>query len=487
MTCLTKSELLKTDMYQHQIDAVEKMRRIRVGALYMEMGTGKTRAALELAARRIETGKDKKVLWLCPCSVKATIKRELDKHATQELKSKIDIYGIESLSGSTKLYLKLMNTAMKTPTFLIVDESNLVKNPRARRSVRIQSLSEITKYKLILNGTPISKNMADLYSQWRILDWRILGFKSYYTFANKHIQYDNRIRGRVKKIIHSEEILNKIAPYSFQVRKSECVDLPPKTYSERSFSLTTRQRSHYERIKDVFLRDIDELRPSTIYRLFTAVQHVVCGRRITSEENEAMKTEPFFQDPRDNPRVQLLLDLISQTDGKIIIWCRYTHEIDTLSELLTEEYGAGSAVKFFGALKLKERETSIISFSTQARFFVANKVCAGYGLNLQFCNFMIYYSNDWDWATRAQSEDRVHRIGQTGNVHIIDISANRTIDDRILKCLQKKENMVESFKSNLEEKKFDIGKWLDGVAVRGEGGKKDAEKLFEQKRIRSRN
>ncbi|HQC36926.1 MAG TPA: DEAD/DEAH box helicase [Thermotogota bacterium] len=483
MTCLTKSELLKTDMYQHQIDAVEKMRRIRVGALYMEMGTGKTRAALELAARRIETGKVKKVLWLCPCSVKATIKRELDKHATQELKSKIDIYGIESLSGSTKLYLKLMNTAMKTPTFLIVDESNLVKNPRARRSVRIQSLSEITKYKLILNGTPISKNMADLYSQWRILDWRILGFKSYYTFASRHIKYDEKIRGRIKEITNSEEILNKIAPYTFQVRKDECIDLPPKTYSEQSFNMTTQQRYHYEKVKREYLSEIDELRPSTIYRLFTAVQHVVCGRRVTSMEIERMRTDPFFDDPHDNPRSQLLLDLISQTEGKVIIWCRYTHEIDTITELLTEEYGEGSTVKFFGALKLKEREASIESFSRDARFFVANKTCAGYGLNLQFCNYMIYYSNDWDWATRTQSEDRVHRIGQTENVHIVDISASSTIDNRILSCLRKKENMVESFKSRLEDKKFDIGKWLDGIAVRGEGGRKDAEKVFKQKRI----
>jgi len=96
---------------------------------------------------------------------------------------------------------------------------------------------------------------------------------------------------------------------------------------------------------------------------------------------------------------------------------------------------------------------------------------------------MIYYSNDWDWATRTQSEDRVHRIGQTENVHIVDISANFTIDDRILSCLRKKENMVESFKSRLEDKKFDIGKWLDGIAVRGEGGRKDAEKVFKQKRI----
>ena len=78
---------------------------------------------------------------------------------------------------------------------------------------------------------------------------------------------------------------------------------------------------------------------------------------------------------------------------------------------------------------------SVHQFKTVSKFLIANKSCAGYGLNLQFCSYIIYYSNDWDYATRAQSEDRVHRIGQNKNVHIIDICAAYTLDEKIIKCL----------------------------------------------------
>ncbi len=78
---------------------------------------------------------------------------------------------------------------------------------------------------------------------------------------------------------------------------------------------------------------------------------------------------------------------------------------------------------------------------------------ADYGLNLQFCSYVIYYSNDWDYGTRIQSEDRVHRMGQTENVHYIDICAADTLDERILKCLERKENLVDTFKYELENQK----------------------------------
>lgn len=92
-------------------------------------------------------------------------------------------------------------------------------------------------------------------------------------------------------------------------------------------------------------------------------------------------------------------------------------------------------------------------FAEESQFFVANKTCAGYGLNLQFCSYIIYYSNDWDYATRAQSEDRVHRIGQKKNVHIIDICAANTLDEKIISCLQRKEDLIESFRREIEKSK----------------------------------
>ena len=80
---------LKTQLYPHQVAAVEKLKRVKVGALYMEQGTGKTRTALELIKLRLDAGKINSVIWLCPCSVKQNLKNEilqrLQKDSIKEL------------------------------------------------------------------------------------------------------------------------------------------------------------------------------------------------------------------------------------------------------------------------------------------------------------------------------------------------------------------------------------------------------------------
>ena len=442
--------ILKTDLFNHQKRAVEKLKNIKVGALYMEMGTGKTRTGLELIKLRYNAAKVNHVLWLCPYSVKETLRRELIKHVRGD-HSMFTICGIETLSSSIKTNCELLRLVENKNTFLIVDESNLVKNHRAKRTINIERLASKCTYKLILNGTPISKCEKDLFSQWYILDWRILGYKSFWSFAANHIEYDERIRGKIRRCLNTDYLVRKIAPYTYQVKKEECLDLPSKTYSTHYYSLNDSQLEHYGYVADKLLFEVDELQPATIYRLFTGLQNVISGLEV--KIGKQLKSKPFFNNPLQNPRMKLLLSLLDKLDEKVIIFCKYTHEILDITNILNEKYGEGSAVSFYGKLNQKNREKSIDSFSKSAQFFVANKTCAGYGLNLQFCSYVIYYSNDWNYATRGQSEDRVHRIGQKENVHIIDICASHTLDEKILNCLWKKENLVDSFIRHLEIQK----------------------------------
>ena len=455
---------LKTKLYTHQQKAVDKLSKIKIGALYMEMGTGKTRTALELIAQRYNGGKVNHILWLCPCSVKESLKRELMKHIDGNL-DMFTICGIETLSSSIKTNARLLDLVQNNKVYLIVDESNLVKNHRAKRTENIERLARHCEYKLILNGTPISRCEKDLFSQWYILDWRILGYRSFWSFAANHLEYDERRRGGIVRCLNTDYLVYKIAPYSYQVKKEECLDLPPKTYDTRYFELTNRQWAHYDYVAENLLFALDELHPETIYRLFTGLQGVVSGFRIRL--GETLVREPFFKTPYENPRIQELLSILERLDGKVIIFCKYTQEIQDIVQVLNNEYGKGSAVPFYGEISQKERQRNIDDFTNDARFFVANKTCAGYGLNLQFCNYVIYYSNDWDWATRSQSEDRVHRIGQNRNVHIIDICAADTIDQRISNCLWRKENLVDSFKREIERQKDkqSLRKWANGEVV----------------------
>lgn len=132
--------ILKTNLMDYQEVGVEKLLPLKIGALYMEMGTGKTRTALEIIVRRCEKGKLDRVVWLCPCSVQSNLKADLDKHS-DGWRDIIHVAGIESLSSSVRLYTELLSE-MTSKTMLIVDESNLVKNRLAIRSRRIVALAE---------------------------------------------------------------------------------------------------------------------------------------------------------------------------------------------------------------------------------------------------------------------------------------------------------------------------------------------------------
>lgn len=435
---------LKTELYPHQIRAVEKLLPIRVGALYMEMGTGKTRTALEMIYKRLEAGKVKHALWLCPCSVRENLKEDINKHAEGAL-AHIAVYGIESLSSSIRLFEKLLEYVKASPTMLVVDESNLVKNFKAYRTQRIIALSQFCKYRMILNGTPISRSEVDLFAQWYILDWRIFGYRSFWSFANAHIEYDPEIKGKIKRVLNAEYLTSKISPYTYQVSLADCFELPNKKCYEYTYSLSYEHRSHYMEVVNQFLAELDEQHPSTLYRMFTAAQDIISGLYVENI-NGHIHTSPMYSEPLDNPRIQRLLEVIEDIDGQVIIFAKFTHEIRAILQVLPD------AIGFYGTLSHKERIRNLQAFKAgKARFLIANKSCAGYGLNLQFCHNVIFYSNDWDYATRIQAEDRIYRLGQEHKVEIYDIVAARTLDCKILRCLERKENLSDEIKGRLKQ------------------------------------
>ena len=110
---------------------------------------------------------------------------------------------------------------------------------------------------MILNGTPISKNEADLYAHMYLLDWRILGYRSYWAFAANHIEYDPKVPGKIVRCLNTEYLARTIAPYSYEVRKKDCLVLPDKRESCIPFRMTNEQWEHYEAVADQLLGKID--------------------------------------------------------------------------------------------------------------------------------------------------------------------------------------------------------------------------------------
>lgn len=438
---------LKNELLPHQIVAVEKLIKLKVGALFMEQGTGKTITTSEIARIRLESKKIDSIIWLCPCSAKGNIKREIIKNCPDEMLRYFTICGIETLSSSIRALSYLLNLSKEKKCFLVVDESLLIKNPRAYRTENIIKIGENCKYKIILNGTPVSRNEADLFSQFYLLDWRILGYKSYWSFSANHLEFDEY--GKLKNVLNTDMLAKKIGPYTYQIKKEKCIKLPDKKYSTYNFYLTNEQDEEYMRVAGILMEQLDGWHSETVYRLFSGLQAVISGKRlIFNEKATHFETVEMFENPHDNPRIKELLDCL--TEEKTIIFCRYESEIQQLCDILPD------SARFDGKVSIKEREKALKAFSEDKKYLIANRNCAGYSLNLQFCHKIIYMSNDWDLGTRLQSEDRVHRLGQEYNVEIIDICAYNTIDEKILNCLWKKENLLDSIKGEIEKSKNNI-------------------------------
>ena len=140
--------------------AFEKLSKLKVGALFMEQGTGKTKVALDLIASKAH--KIDYVLWICPYSLKNEIEAERLKWHPELI---LDIVGCESIGGSDRIYLELVKKVESYRCFIVVDESLKIKNQKAKRTQRILTLGKNSEYRLILNGTPLSKNVLDSVHQ----------------------------------------------------------------------------------------------------------------------------------------------------------------------------------------------------------------------------------------------------------------------------------------------------------------------------------
>ena len=145
-----------------------------------------------------------------------------------------------------------------------------------------------------------------------------------------------------------------------------------------------------------------------------------------------------------NNRITELMNVLEETEGKVIIWANYQKDVHQIIRAIVEEYGPGSVVDYYGLTPQDERQENIKKFQNnkKCRFIVGTTQTGGYGITLTEANTVVYYSNGYDLEKRLQSEDRAHRIGQTKSVTYVDLIAEDTVDENIVKALRKKINIA---------------------------------------------
>jgi SNF2 family DNA or RNA helicase len=325
---------------------------------------------------------------------------------------------------------------------MAIDESTTIKNPTAKRTKSIVGLSKNSKYRRIMTGSPITKNPLDLYSQCEFLDSYLLDFTSYYAFRNRYAEMKTmHLRGRSIQVVDEFKNLNELSEtlqgFSYRVLKEDCLDLPPKNWIKRHITLSKEQQKVYDQMKKAAMAVLNGKVTSTmtVITQLMRLQQITCGHFVADDGTT--------QEIKNN-RITELMDVLDEIEGKAIIWGHWQKDIQNIVDEIEKKYGPGSVVSYYGLTPQEERQDNIRKFQSdpKCRFFVGTPSTGGYGITLTAANTVIYYSNGYDLEKRLQSEDRAHRIGQKKNVTYIDIIADKTVDEKIVKSLRDKINIA---------------------------------------------
>jgi SNF2 family DNA or RNA helicase len=247
--------------------------------------------------------------------------------------------------------------------------------------------------------------------------------------------------GRTIEVIVGFRELDKlkalIAPLSTRLTKEDAgVELPPKLYSRLLFDLPIEQRRVYDKLRKEFMVELESgtlvTAPLALVRILR-LQQIACGYLPNPDDPENPKL--FFDDDGKNPRLQLLLERLEDTPHQAIIWARFTHDVDSICRAL----GPPKCMRYDGLVSQKDRDAGIDRFKAgKVKFCVAKQASMGMGLSLPMAKSVFYYSNDFSYINRLQSEARSHRLvgGGLGAVCYYDIVAARTVDEKILRSLQ---------------------------------------------------
>jgi len=249
------------------------------------------------------------------------------------------------------------------------------------------------------------------------------------------------VRGRSIQVVHAfqnlGELSEKLQGFSYRVLKEDCLDLPPKNWTKRHITLSKEQQKVYDQMKKEALATLNGKVTSTmtVITQLMRLQQITCGHFVADDGST--------QEIKNN-RIIELMDVLNEIEGKAIIWGHWQKDIQNIVDEIEKIHGPGSVVSYYGLTPQDERQDNIRRFQDdpKCRFMVGTPSTGGYGITLTAANTVIYYSNGYDLEKRLQSEDRAHRIGQKKNVTYIDIIAEDTVDEKIVKSLRKKINIA---------------------------------------------
>lgn len=398
---------------QNQQNAFNKFTKLKVGALFMKMGTGKTKVAIDL----VNYNNVDLMIYVCPFSTKDNIKAEINKW---KVNCEYIVIGYETIQSSDRIYLDLLTKIENKRCFIVADESIFIKNENTKRFERLLNIRKKCQYALILNGTPLTKNEWDIYNQMYFLSPLIINMNRQ-QFLNtffKKITYKKKHQKEKTfyqfSEINAEELKKMIEPYMF-----DCDLNFEQAESEESIFIAC-EKTEYQEEKEKKLNEYLKYGNSeTIINMLQNLNHISADSK---EKNDS------------------LIKYIK--DKKLIVYCNFISEIKYISSKIDCYIITGS---------IQNRDEILHNFENDNKPLLMTFGVGSYSLNLQFCNEIVYSSLTFDFAKVEQSKYRIKRIGQNQNIKYTYFLTNFGITNLIKENLEKKSTLEILIKQKLEE------------------------------------
>ncbi|MDD5354679.1 MAG: DEAD/DEAH box helicase [bacterium] len=451
----------KIKPFSHQIKAYKIGTTVSQAALLMEQGTGKTLSAISIAGFRYLKGEIQKLLIICPLSVVSVWQDEFEKISTFKYEMKvIRRKTVQNLNQWEKGNLQVVVVNYESswrildklltwqPQMIIADESQKIKNGRAKQSKGLIKLGDQAEYKLILSGTPITQGPLDKWSQYRFLNPSIFGRK-FIKFRDRYAIMGGYGGYQVLGYQNLPELAEKAHSIAYRVTKDEALDLPPQIDQIVKVELEPEARKIYDRMEKDFIVQFGEHETTSAPIILTQLLRLqqITGGFLPVDENEKIKSV-------STAKLDMVEDLLNDLPAtkKIIIFARFREEIKALKQLMVKM--DRKYVSLTG--ETTDRPTVISAFQKRPEIttLIVQIQTGGLGITLTASDTVIFYSTTFSFADYEQAKARVHRIGQAHAVTYIHILAENTVDEEILRILKSKGNMAKLILDTLSRKFF---------------------------------
>lgn len=446
-------------LFEHQQTILDKAKDKSEFAFFLETGTGKTILSIE---NMIYLYRQKKIGAAIVTAPKTVLKpvwektlelyikdfayyifqwignihesqnnilNSIFKKDTDPTRFPIFLINIEAFSYN-RIYALVEHVMRRWYTLWIMDESTTIKSPATKRTKGILKIAHLAEYKRILSGYPVLKSPEDLYAQIQFLGPHLIPQKSFYGFRNEFCitqQIDNRVT-IVKGPKNIEQLNGLIQPFSARVLKKDCLDLPAKLKTIRYVDMTEQQRRYYKQMKEegyITLKHTeDKVFASTLLVQLNKLHQVANGLLIGNIGD------------MDCDKYGLLSDLLENEipDQQVVIWACFVENLFKIEQYLLTRKISCKVVRGAGTESVKIEEDFIRG---KFQCLICNPAGFRFGHNWSNASYSIYFNNSFSLEQRIQSEDRLHRIGQRNNVTYVDLVTDNTIEDKILRVLEK--------------------------------------------------